>query len=198
LGWEVKQFGVTNLKKPGNAVITLMTPEPTEGLYVSEGVEYFIRNYGYPDQNGKEDRLNFGGVHKASIKHPRTSLTLELIGFDADAGKIKSAAGKIALVDEQGNEAAAWSFAALLQHWNRKHNQACYVPSKSETDPLRKYCYGNLVTLGVETDFQLFLAQMHLGNIYYDPGIKMENISVKPVVKRRSQFRMSSQYLGSL
>ncbi|AEI52150.1 MvaI/BcnI family restriction endonuclease [Runella slithyformis] len=198
LGWEVKQFGVTNLKKPGNAVITLMTPEPTEGLYVSEGVEYFIRNYGYPDQNGREDRLNFGGVHKASIKHPRTSLTLELIGFDADAGKIKSAGGKIALVDEQGNEAAAWSFAALLQHWNRKHNQACYVPSKSETDPLRRYCYGNLVTLGVETDFQLFLAQMHLGNIYYDPGIKMENISVKPVVKRRSQFRMSSQYLGSL
>ncbi|MCA0233982.1 MAG: MvaI/BcnI restriction endonuclease family protein [Bacteroidetes bacterium] len=63
---------------------------------------------------------------------------------------------------------------------------------------LRKYCYGNLVTLGEETDFQLFLAQMHLGNIYYDPGIKMENISVKPVVKRRSQFRMSSQFLGSL
>ena len=198
LGWEVKQFGVTNLKKPRNAVITLMTPEPTEGLYVSEGVEYFIRNYGYPDQNGREDRLNFGGIHKVSLKHPRTSLTMELIGFDADAGKIKSASGKIALVDEQGNEAAAWSFAALLQHWNRKHNQACYVPSKSETDPSRKYCYGNLVTLGVETDFQLFLAQMHLGNIYYDPGIKMENISVKPVVKRRSQFRMSSQYLGAL
>lgn len=198
LGWEVKQFGVTNLKKPGNAVITLMTPEPTEGLYVSEGVEYFIRHYGYPDQNGREDRLNFGGVHKSSIKHHRTSLTMQLIGFDADSGKIKSAAGKIALIDEQGNEAAAWSFAALLQHWNRKHNQACYIPSKSETGHLRRYCYGNLVTLGEETDFQLFLAQMHLGNIYYDPGIKMENISVKPVVKRRSQFRMSSQFLGSL
>ena len=56
----------------------------------------------------------------------------------------------------------------------------------------------HLVTLGIETDFQLFLTQMHLGNIYYDPGIKMENVSVKPTIKRRSQFRMSSKFLGLL
>ena len=198
LGWEVKQFGVTNIAKPGNAIITLMTPEPTGGLYVSEGVEYFIRHYGYPDTTGKEDRLNFGGIHKASIKHPRTSLTMELIGFDAEMGKIKSAAGKIALIDQTGNEAASWSFSSLLKHWNCKHNQACYVPSKSEIKLTRQYCYSHLVTLGIETDFQLFLTQMHLGNIYYDPGIKMENVSVKPTIKRRSQFRMSSKFLGLL
>ncbi len=58
--------------------------------------------------------------------------------------------------------------------------------------------YGNKIILGVGTDFQLFLAQMALGNIVYDPGIKMENISSKPKIKKRSQFRIKSQHLSSL
>jgi hypothetical protein len=198
MGWEVKQYGVDAFNLVGSATITLMTPEPTEGLYVSEGVEYFIRTYGYPDKNGRPDRLNFGGVHKAGHLHDTTRLTMQLIGFDGTAGKIRSTAGRIALVDEQGNEAAAWSFASMLKHWNRKHNQACYVPSLSRTQATREYCYGNLITLGVDTDFQLFLQQMFIGNIYYDPGIKMENVSTRPQVKRRSQFRMKSSFLGTL
>jgi hypothetical protein len=198
MGWEVKQYGVDAFNRVGSATITLMTPEPTEGLYVSEGVEYFIRTYGYPDQNGRPDRLNFGGVHKTGLLHERTRLTMELIGFDGTAGKIRSTTGRIALVDEQGNEAAAWSFASMLKHWNRKHNQACYVPSLSRTQTTREYRYGNLITLGVDTDFQLFLQQLFIGNIYYDPGIKMENVSTRPQVKRRSQFRMKSSFLGTL
>jgi hypothetical protein len=39
---------------------------------------------------------------------------------------------------------------------------------------------------------------MAVGNIYYDPGIKMENVSTKPKIKKRSQFRMKSQFLGEL
>ena len=39
---------------------------------------------------------------------------------------------------------------------------------------------------------------MSNGNIYYDPGIKLENIESKPIVKRRSQFRIKSGYLGKL
>ncbi|QJW92472.1 MvaI/BcnI restriction endonuclease family protein (plasmid) [Spirosoma taeanense] len=198
LGWELKQFGVDNFNRIGSAVITLMTPEPTEGLYVSQGVDYFIRTYGYPDQNNRPDRLNFGGIHKAGVRHERTRLTMELIGFDGVTGKIRSSTGRIVLVDEQGNEAAAWSFASMLKHWNRKHNQACYVPSLSANQPVRQYHYGNLVTLGVDTDFQLFLQQMFIGNIYYDPGIKMENVSTRPTVKRRSQFRIKSSFLGNL
>jgi hypothetical protein len=104
----------------------------------------------------------------------------------------KSEAGSISLIDDKGNEASSWSFASLIKHWNKKHNQACYVPLKSNPPPHRQYAYGNNVLIGDGTDFQLFLRQMALGNIYYDPGIKMENASKKPEIKRRSQFRIKS------
>ena len=123
---------------------------------------------------------------------------MQLIGFDVESGKIRRTNGRIALVDEQNIEAASWSFSSMLLHWNRKHNQACYVPSLSETENERRYKYGNNIILGTGTDFQLFLAQMANGNIYYDPGIKMENVSMKPKIKKRSQFRIKSQFLPNL
>jgi MvaI/BcnI restriction endonuclease family len=198
LGWEVKQFGVDKLDKVDSAIITLMTPEPTHGLYVSSGAADFIKKYGYADKSGRPDRMNFGGVHKAGERHHLTDLQLELVGFDINTGKIRSTDGRIALIDKDDNEAASWSFSSMFLHWNRKHNQACYVPSLSETEIERKYRYGSKIILGTGTDFQLFLAQMALGNIYYDPGIKMENISTKPKIKKRSQFRIKSKHLPNL
>ena len=198
LGWEIKQFGVTNFSKVESAVITLMTPEPTDGLYKTEGAESFIRKYGYIDRTGVEDRMNFGGIHKSGSRHPLTKLEMQLIGFDNESGKIRSTNGRIALIDIHNNEAASWSFSSLLLHWNRKHNQACYIPSLSVIENLRQYKYGNNIILGMGTDFQLFLGQMANGNIYYDPGIKMENFSTKPAIKKRSQFRIKSKYLPNL
>lgn len=198
LGWEVKQFGVANFKRINSSVITLMTPEPTDGFYKTEGTDKFLLKYGYADKTGREDRINFGGIHKAGIRHNSTNLEMQLIGFDLESGKIRNTNGRIALVDTEGVETACWSFSSMLLHWNRKHNQACYVPSLSENNEIRKYKYGNEIILGMGTDFQLFLKQMAIGNIYYDPGIKMENVSTKPKIKKRSQFRMKSQFLGNL
>lgn len=198
LGWEIKQFGVTNFKKMNSAVITLMTPEPTDGIYKIEGAESFIRKYGYADKTGRENRINFGGIHKTGIIHQLTNLEMKLIGFDTESGKIRSTNGRIALIDKQQNEAASWSFASILLHWNRKHNQACYVPSLSISGNARQYWYGNNILLGIGTDFQLFLGQMAIGNIYYDPGIKMENVNTKPHIKKRSQFRIKSDNLRNL
>jgi len=198
LGWEIKQFGVTNLEKISSAVITLMTPEPTHGIYKSEGAEAFIRSYGYADKTGRPDRMNFGGVHRTNSRHSTTNLEMQLIGFDSESGKIRNANGSIVLLNKDGNEAASWSFSSLLLHWNRKHNQACYVPSLSDVVGSRRYHYGSKVILGTGTDFQLFLTQMATGNIYYDPGIKMENMSSKPKIKKRSQFRIKSQHLPML
>lgn len=198
LGWEVKQFGVKNFDRINSSVITLITPEPTDGIYKKEGVEIFLNKYGYFDKTGRKDRINFGGIHKTGIRHNSTNLEMQLIGFDNEVGKIRNSNGKLSLVDKHGNEAAGWSFSSMLLHWNRKHNQACYVPSLSDIENERRYKYGNKVFLGIGTDFQLFLKQMANGNIYYDPGIKMENVSTKPKIKRRSQFRIKSRHLKDL
>jgi len=198
LGWEIKQFGVTNFEHINSRVITLMTPEPTNGYYVDHGVEAFIRKYGYDDHNGRADRMNFGGIHKFGLTHPTTELTLNLTGFDKETGKIRSTDGRISLVDKAGSDAASWSFSSMLLHWNRKHNQACYVPSMLDRNEPIRYKYGNKVILGTGTDFIFFLQQMVVGNIYYDPGIKLENISTHPTTKRRSQFRIKSQNLSNL
>lgn len=198
LGWEIKQFGVDKFTKINSKVITLMTPEPTNGFYKTDGAEAFIRKYGYPDVSGKQDRMNFGGVHKNGVLHKKTNLTLQLIGFDSAKGKIRDSNGRIALLDENQNETASWSFASMLLHWNRKHNQACYVPSISKIDNGRNYQYGNQIILGTGTDFLFFLKEMANGNIYYDPGIKLEQMSTKPKIKKRSQFRIVSKNLGNL
>jgi len=198
LGWEIKQFGVANFNQLNSAVITLMTPEPTDGIYKTKGTDVFLKNYGYPDKTGREDRINFGGIHKVGFRHDSTKLKLSLIGFDVESGKIRNSNGRIALVDTKGTEAASWSFSSLLLHWNRKHNQACYVPSVTESKETRKYKYGNKIILGSGTDFQFFLKEMAAGNIFYDPGIKMENVSTKPKIKKRSQFRIKSKNLSNL
>ncbi|MES3016848.1 MAG: MvaI/BcnI family restriction endonuclease [Bacteroidota bacterium] len=200
LGYEIKQFNAASFDKIAKEVITLMTPEPNGGHYSTEGVESFIRKYGYADRNGRPDRLNFGGVHKVGSQHHLTNLRLELDGFNASSGKITNVSGSINLLDKSDTITASWSFSSLLKHWNLKHNLACYVPSKTLKAPNRMYSFGNRVLLGNGTDFQLFLAEMCKGNIYYDPGIKLENASSsKPSPpKRRSQFRIKSEHLKNV
>ena len=74
-GWEVKQYAVKRLERPVGQQITLFTPEPDGGCYTEDGVDAFIRRYGYPDVSGIKDRLNFGGAHKFGVLHPKTNLT---------------------------------------------------------------------------------------------------------------------------
>jgi hypothetical protein len=198
LGWEVKQHSVTQFNKFKSGVITLMTPEPTGGYYKEKGVEDFVVKYGYPDKNGKPDRLNFGGIHKFGERQASTGLTLTLIGYDNETKKIEEASGGIALVSSKGQIAALWDFSGLIAHWNRKHAQAVYVPSMKEDEPELKYSYGNIVRLCTGTNFLRLLKAISSGNVYYDPGIKMENVSTKPKTKRRSQFRIHSLDIPAL
>ena len=199
LGWEIKQFAVANFARTNNSTITLMTPEPTGGFYKNAGVPAFIHQYGYADKKGRSDRMNFGGVHRTDEMHKATGLTLVLDGFDKASGRIRDSNGMIALMDKKGHIAASWSFASLLLHWNKKHNQACYIPSRKSITAPTEYSYGNNILLCSGTSFDLFLQQMAAKNIVYDPGIKMENISSgSPTTKRRSQFRMVSGNLGRL
>lgn len=198
LGWEVKQHAVSSFDKFQSGVITLMTPEPTGGVYKEEGVIEFIKKYGYPDKQGKPDRLNFGGIHKYGERQATTGLTLTLTGYDSESGRIKDASGGIALVTSTDIVAALWDFSGLISHWNRKHAKAVYVPSMKGDKPFVQYSFGNVVRLCTGTDFLRLLKAIARGSVYYDPGIKVENMSKKPKSKRRSQFRIHSRNIPAL
>lgn len=200
MGWEVKQYGVANFVKfAPKSPVTLMTPEPTGGVYRDAGVTTFLKRFGYPDKRGKPDRINFGGVYSCGkSSHPDTGLSLFVDGFNNAKGKITDIDGGLMLKDINGEIAAEWSFKGLLEHWNRKHAQAVYVPSIAEANPPR-YAYGNQVLLCEGTDFILFLKAVAAGVIYYDPAIKLEGAS-GPIttLKRRSQFRVKHQHLATV
>ncbi len=200
LGWEVKQFGVKRFPKISANPTTLFTPEPNGGFYVNAGVIDFIKTYGYPDKNGKPDRLNFGGTHLVNECHKSTQLTMILNGFDVESKSITRSSGAVELVDEAGNVTASWSFAKLMDHWKKKHAKAVYIPCVRRTESRTyEYHYGKNIELGIGTTFEYMLSAMNKGTVYYDPGIKVENISSeKPKSKRRSQFRIKHKHLDTL
>ncbi len=199
LGWEIKQFSVPSFERINSKVITLMTPEPTGGFYKEQGVIDFLHKYGYPDKSGKPDRINFSSPHRIGEKNKTTNLTLKLMGYDQLTNKITDANGGIALVSDKDEIAALWNFSHFIDHWKRKHAHAAYIPSLSKNESYREYRYSNIIKLGEGTDFLKFLSAMVNKDIYYDPGIKMENASsAKPKPKRRSQFRVKSMALESL
>ena len=200
MGWEVKQYGVTDFiafrpKSP----VTLMTPEPTGGIYRTEGIAEFLKRFGYPDRAGLADRVNFGGRYDCQRgSNHLTGLRMVLAGYDEASGKMTDLNGGMSLIDAHDSVAASWTFKGLMAHWNRKHAQAAYVPSLFRTPP-PEYSYGGHVLLCEQTDFLLFLKAFASGTVYYDPAIKVENASSPaPQIKRRSQFRVAHADLTGL
>jgi hypothetical protein len=197
-GWEIKQHAVPAWGRAGRA-ITLLTPEPTGGAYVDDGVESFIRSWGYADRKGRNDRLNVGGIYQVGKSASSlTGLRLVLDGYNADREEFTSE-GAVLLVDRTDRVAASWTFAKLMNHWKRKHAKAAFVPSMSKKEPDIRYCYGSEIHLGEGGRFSYLLRAFAYGLVYYDPGIKMEGVSgEKPVVKRRSQFRIQGKNLSTI
>lgn len=123
---------------------------------------------------------------------------MAMSGYDRLSDKMTDLDGELSLVDGNGEIAASWSFRGLMAHWNRKHAQAAYVPSLFRAPP-PEYSYGPSILLCEQTDFLLFLRAFSKGAVYYDPAIKVENASThKPVIKRRSQFRVNHGDLQQL
>ena len=197
-GWEVKQHAVGDFLRPANSIITLMTPEPTGGYYAEHGVLAFLQKYGYPDVAGRPNRLNFGGIFRRGIEADRTQLRLELDGYSPSTGKICDATGGFVLVDRRGNAAAVWRFSDIMAHWARKHESAVYVPSVTRESARRQYRFSKQVRLGRGTTVELLLRAVYDGDVYYDPGMKVEGFPATPRVKRRSQFRIKLSRLMSL
>lgn len=204
-GWEIKQFRVANFNKFGSSPITLMDHSPTDGYFSSMGTEAFIRKYGYNDKKGRLSRMNFGGTHKYNVLHRLTSLRLVINGFDVVKKVITNPDGYVALIDSQENLAAAWSFTSIINHWKTKHPQACYVPSLMRKGAFQncsqQYSFGNKIILGNYTNVYLFLYELSIGSIYYDPGIKLE-LAIEgernKTIKVRSLFRTRPVNIPSL
>lgn len=194
MGWELKQYSVRDFVNfRAKSPVTLMTPEPTSGVYV-DNFPLFMNDFGYDDTKGRPGRRNFGGIYKfGSNAHARTSVRMIVEGYDPEKGKINDMGGSILLVDPDDRVAAGWEFKKLLNHWNRKHAQAAYLPSLSSGNP-RQYQYADRVQLGQGTDFFRFMRLISQGGVYLDPAVKVENGKQK----KRNQFRVSHADLPQL
>jgi hypothetical protein len=194
LGWEVKQFSAP-AAGPGSGVITLMTPEPSGGIYTGLGVMQFLREFGYPDRSQTE-RLNFSSPHRVGVLNPRTGLTLKVKGSTGLSGTWGEAGAALVLVDGTERAAAEWPMAKLLEHWSRKHRKAVYITSAVRKTEARQYRYGPHVRTCEGANFEGFVTALINGAIFYDPGIRGNLVTEK--TKRRNQFRARFKATASL
>lgn len=198
-GWEVKAYGVSSLTRTHSGRLTLLTPEPTGGVYRHDGVEQFVQRYGYPDKRGRPNRRNFGGIHRVGSRTASTGLRTVLDGYDVPSGKLINTDGAVRLIDDDDVVAAEWSFASLLDHWSRKHARAVFVPALTDKGPeRRRYRYGPNVVLAVGTDYLRFLAGLADGSVFLDPGVKVVTTGNVVMTKKRSQFRSAFGSLSRL
>ncbi|MGY4601246.1 hypothetical protein ACVWXL_008992 [Bradyrhizobium sp. GM22.5] len=112
-GWEIKGHAVSNFAQPGSGNLTLMTPEPTGGIYKDKGAEAFVRSYGYADQSGIVDRLNFSSPHRYGVRNSKTGLTLQFIGYDISKNSITD---------------PFWRFYTCRRWWERSRDLAFCWP----------------------------------------------------------------------
>ncbi len=190
MGWELKSY---DSEAGGSKPITLITPEPTGGLYHDDFEAFWLR-YSYADKTGREGRRNFGGVYRCGAPaHKTTALRLEVSGFSPSTGNFEGS-GTLALLDPRQRVAASWTFITLLDRWSRKHARVAYVPVEKHSSEPRRYRYGSTVSLGQGTDFVRFLKAVSTGDVYLDPALKHEDGKFK----KRSQFRVARKKLKIL
>ena len=173
----------------------MLTPEPDGGCYKEEGVETFIRRYGYPNRRGIKDRIDFNGRHKVGFKRPSTGLELKLLGYNASAVEKSDVDGCVALVDEVDQIAASWSFSKLLNHWQTKHANTVFISFKRTSN---QFDYDSKIFLGEGTSFTNLLRGFADQAVYYDPGINLKDDGSENKIKRRSQFRVTKKNLAPL
>lgn len=190
-GWELKQHS--------GPIVTLFTPEPDGGYYNENGIEAFIKCFGYPDRKGKKNRLNFGGVHKVSDLnfHHLTNLKLSIYGFKN--GNFTKKNGHVGLLNKQDEFVAYWSFTKMLRHWQKKHSKTCYITSeRKKVENSYYYKYSRNIELGIESSFIKFLLALEKGIIFYDPASKIFQEGNKLKKKARNQFRIKKKDLHFL
>lgn len=196
LGWELKasQTGHWPVLTPG-ARITLMTPEPTAGLY-AEDLDSFRERYANPKGPGA---MYFTGTRGVGTGKKGDTLVLELEGIE-NAKILSPATASIVLRDTvRGEIAAGWPVLPMLEHWRNKHSRTAYIPyEKRDGSPVPEYRYSNMVRLAEGEDFSLLLKAFAAGLIVHDPGVKFTLSNGKWITKRRNQFRTRAEHIQTL
>jgi len=182
------------LKAHSKGVVTLMTPEPDTGSYLKD-LAMFLDTYA---TSRTDEKINFASIHRVNQFNAKSSLTMQLTGFDTDRVEITDPKGGMMLLDQAGNVAAGWSFQKLLNHWKRKHTNTCYVFYIKEMRGVPYFAYGPKVRLCMGAGIKAYLSALSDSAIYYDPGInmKLKDGIWKP--KKRNQFRVKWKDVPSI
>lgn len=188
MDWELKVKSKSN--------ITLMTPEPDQGLYLLS----------YPDfmnshaNRRQPEQLYFTARHHVGIQNMETGLTLFMDGYDPLTGKITDSNGGYFLRNEDGSIAAGWTFSKLLNHWKSKHAKTCYVFYTGLINGgVTFYQFGPKIILAKGASIEQFLKGLATGSVIHDPGCKyFLNAKGNWVSKKRNQFRVSSRNMAAL
>ena len=151
-------YGI-ELKTHTQPKVTLFTPEPDFGPYVTS-FEEFMHRYGYEAIPG-EWRLT--GVHRANKRCSTSKLTLKVREYRVDPATVgrgseikvdwlrdsnheripfpydsstsltaKLDAVEVVLLDDDGEVAAGWSLERLMNNWGVKHNEVMYIAATKQ------------------------------------------------------------------
>lgn len=200
-------YGI-ELKTHTQVKVTLFTPEPDGGHYARD-FSGFMKKYGYIDGNG-DYRLT--GIHRADVLCAKSGLTLQVreqklvgesiiwISYDPNTSlTAKLDSVEVVLIDGDGEIAASWSLARLMNCWGAKHNEAVYIQAaKISNENLEEFAKGHehIVTFEKtvmwcrETSAERLLMAIMNGVIYLDPAPKL-HASDPRKNKRRAQWRVN-------
>lgn len=182
-GWELKCYT--------ESAITLLTPQPNGGIYADIGNKEFVMKYGH--LVAETGATYFTGPYSCSLSSEKENRRLIITGYDTKKNLITESTGSIALIQDDKEELASWSFAHILSHWTNKHNKACYVRYKKIGE--WEINYLPIVQLCEGTNPMLLINAIRDNLIFYDPGCK---VSADGESKARSQFRIKAENLNSI
>lgn len=189
--------GVWELKGHSDDTLTLFDKTPARGYLATSGFRPFMDKYGYDAKDGTPGRRNFGGpFHVGGDVVNR--LKVEVIGYDSRTRKVDMKDGRVALVDEHGEEALAYTFFQLVEHWRGKHMKTAYVKYKCRIGTDRQYLYGPDVTMCEGTDPLRVIGGVLAGKVFMDPSPKVVTVAGKTTSKRRWPVRVKVVDLDGL
>lgn len=200
-GWDLSPFKVSKAKRTSNKQLTLMTIEPDSGFYQRRSALAFMHQFGTKGSAKDSDKISFS--HKYTVKGADSdfNLTLDLVGFDQEKGRITHPQGGVVLHDADKNIIISWSFSRLLEHWKQKCDKSLIIPYEEEKSSDGKLSYkvlGAIESLeGIS--FVKFLEALMKGDICYVPLHKLENaFTGKPKLKLQHRLMMKQASLPVL